>query len=276
MLAQYVKVQNANKNYKIKAMPDKFMNILLKYKINDTCCDTNNCVVLSNKMLKIIGVRNKNFMKIRCKTSKTDKERIVRIFYTGIDSSESLNLSDTFLHNFGIEKIEQNVHLIHIKNLRLKVATEVDISLISVHSGISTAVTDDILKQYFKTPKLLYRNDIIAIDIQIYGSEYYYTNKQVNETPTIYFKCNRIVLEHNENYDGPCICVSDQTCLKQSADVQCFLPRTLSNLVLVEKEKQGEILKMDVVLIDMCPFGLNFYAEEIEKAIVPFLDTKSS
>lgn len=277
MLIKYIHVQKSNKKYKIKAVPDEFMNILFKHKIIDNCCDTNNCIVLNKKMLKLVGLRNKSFLKIRYKTNKTIKERIAQIFYTNMDTnySESVSLSDTLLNNLGIDEVEQYIHLIYVKDPHLKVATEVDISLISVHNGINTAATDDILKRYFETPKILYMNDIIAINIQIYGAEYYYTNKQMNEMPTIYFKCNKIILGQNDNADGACICVSDKTTLKQSADIQSFIPRRLSNLLLVTKEKREDIFEFDDTLIDMCPYGLSLYVNDVEKAIVPFLDNKS-
>lgn len=268
MLVKYIAIQRANKNYEVKAIPDEFMSILLKYKMTNTCCDTNNSVVLSNVVLKDVGVLGKRFLKIRLKTDNTIKERIAQVFSVDMGTSEAIKLSDTFLHNFGIANIQQCVNLIYVKDPPLKVATEVDISLFSVHNGISTVVTDDILKRYFRTPKILYRNDIIAIDIQIYGAEYYYTSKQMNEMRTIYFKCNTIILEENKNHDGPCICVSDQTCLKQSADIQSFIPRRLSNQQLIEED----IVQLDGALIEVCPYGLDYYVNDIEKAITPFLD----
>lgn len=272
MFITYIKLQKTNKRYSAKAVPDKFVNNLVKYEMNGTF-DTNNIVVLSNSLLQEIVSVNNGFLKIRAWSKNSIiRERITQVFCTDTVTTKVIILSDTLAHNFGPVKTGQEISLTlsYIHDPCLKIANEVDISLISVHNGISAVVTDGILKQYFRTPKILYKNDIVAIDVHKYGAHFYYTNKHVNEIHTIYFKCNRIKIEQNENDDGPCVCVSDETCLKQSADVQSYIPSRSQCLRLIGDEHFKESIRD--ALIDICPHSLDSYAHDLESAISPFIE----
>lgn len=260
MFLNYTKIHLKQKNFKIVVCPDQFLKSLLCQFSIENSIDASNCVVVK-------GSKFCNNFALLCKhgDSKT-KPRLVQIFT--IDSNEIQNdevtVSSTLNFNLkNVNKLTKTVHIRFVKLSEALLASEIDVSQVNIFCDIPSDVIDSILKQYFATPRLLYSNDIITINIKEYAAQHYFMNKQVNSVEAVYFKCNNVVSDKKvNNFYGCFVCVADHSSLKLSANVQSFLPKITEYSV----ESDAGVKK-----IDICPYGLTDYFLNLKASIKPFL-----
>lgn len=270
MLRMYIKITAVNIYREAFTIPDKFCIKLLGRFKKTIPIDANNCLLVKENVIRALGIQN--FAKIFIKSDTGNVTRIVQVVSLkdlALDSKYDLVGSSTLIHNLKTCGINNKFNLAPAKSLDLKTAKEVNISLINMAVDISAVITDEILKNYFKMPKIVYKNDVISINIKEFARGYFYSNMHVNETSTIYFKCNTIKVDENDDFPDGCVCTTDEACLKQSANVQNYIPRNSKILKLIDIKKLEEI---NTGLIDNCPLGLQDYFRELENSILPFLN----
>lgn len=265
MVLQYCEINSRKKEYHVLVVPDKLLSDALKRTVKDTCVDVNNCIVMKAKSLNLC------FVNVRALNKLQEKFRVVQAVELAVESlsNNEMLLSETLHYNIKCLKETSSAVIINSVNIRnIKTASEVDISQVNSHCDISSLVTDTILKRYFCTPRLLYKNDIISIHLTEYGAEFLYTYRHLSELSTIYFKCNRIDCGEDLDCEGCYICVADETCLKQSANVQSFIPQRHKTVLRYHCSNNDDIKQRT---IDSYPYGLSRYFQDFEASVTSFL-----
>lgn len=256
MFLKYIKIQLQQKSFKIVSYPDDFIKSLLSEIKVEGAVDVSNCVFVKSSFVR-------DFAKLYSIRDLGSKPRFVQIFttnYNGINIDEVIVSSNLNFNLKNVNKLSKSVNIRFIQFFEVKSAHVVDMSQVNVMCDIQSDVIDSILKEYFAIPRLLYRGDIISINLKEYAAHNYFTNKQANSIKTVYFKCNSAVFDNKQIYD--CfVCVCDNSTLKLSANVQSFIPEVTKFVV-------GDNSKL---LVDICPYGLRDYYADMKASIKPFL-----
>lgn len=266
MLIIYIQLSYRNKTYKLKEVPRELMKRLINKNVKNSYIDINNTVIVNDHVLKIIKI--KNIAKLNIFGGSNRKSRLVWVVGLKIDH-DTLLVCDSTSFNLKLTCNENKAKLIKI-NSNVKTASHVDISLVNTQHDIVNAVTDEILNNYFKTPKLLRKNDLIPIEVKLYCPKFYYTHNKIHEIDYIYFKCNKIRHEENFNFKTSFFCVAGESTLKQSANTQNYLIPSLKHVCMNDI---NESVDFNCCLINQCPNGLKGYFQEIEKCVQPFIDS---
>lgn len=178
-------------------------------------------------------------------------------------SKEDVMLS-TLYHNIPQKLITVNLtkyQLLEYKENFIQFADELEISLIQSPFDISNAVIDEVLEKYFALPKIVKKGDIIEINIKCYAPDLFYRNSKINHIDNVYIQCNKIKVKDNDK-DETYLCVIGHTELKQSPNVQSYLPKKFC--------KQLNFGHNNVEL-PLCPYGLQNYLDKLHKSVKPFL-----
>lgn len=266
MLIIYIQLCCRNKTYTLRQVPRELMKHLIMKNVKNSYIDVNNTVVVSDQILKIVNI--KNIAKLSIFGGSNRKSRLVWVVGLKIDKN-TLLVCDSASFNLKLTSNENKAKLIKIKS-KIKTASHVDISLVNTQHDVINAVTDEILNNYFKTPKLVHKNDLIPIEVKLYCPKFYYTHNKIHEIDYIYFKCNKV--RHEENFDCKTsyFCVVGETMLKQSANTQNYLIPSLKHISMYPI---NESVDFNSCLSNQCPNGLEGYFQEIEKCIQPFIDS---
>lgn len=255
MILQYSKIQLKRKHFNIKAHPETFIKSLLKGLPIKSSLDVNNCVLV--KSHRFVAT----FAKLYQLKNPNSKSRFVQIFEINnrdIKNDEIL-LTDTLHYNLkNVNRIGSKLNIKFSKPSEATLASEAELAQVNIFCDIPSDVIDTVLKQYFATPRLLCINDIISVNVKEYAAQHYITNKQVNGIKTIYFKCKNARDSESVNPHDCFVCVSDDSSLKLSSNVQSFIPKTTE-------------LVADNYTLDCCVYGLTDYFADLKASIKPFL-----
>lgn len=144
-------------------------------------------------------------------------------------------------------------------NENLEFADEVELSLVNSPCEWSHLAIDFCLKNFFTVPKLINQGDLIAINLEEYGKEVFYsTNKIININEKLYFKCNKITYL-GQNVKGGYLCGFGKTSVKQAVNIQSFVPN--------DNSEMNQELDLEI----FCSSALDTYFEEIKKSVLPFV-----
>lgn len=271
MFLIYVKLYYKNKKFNIKSVPYDLIKQLATRNKDLLTTDINNTVIINASILKIKNINN--IAKLQIYHDGHIRAKIVFVVGLNINSNELL-ISDALYSNLKLNPNSGNI-LAKLQRIndKLKFASYADISLINTEHDIINAVTDELLKNYFKTPKIIQKYDLIQIKIKEYCPKFYYTHNKINEINFIYFKCNKI--KQDDNFDSlSCYyCCSDETTLKQSANSQSYLIPQQYDICLKEIV-YNKTINIEQYLINTCPFGLQLYLKQIEDCMKPFLQNR--
>ncbi|XP_050312239.1 nuclear valosin-containing protein-like isoform X3 [Anthonomus grandis grandis] len=257
MYVKYHSIFKRQIKYKLETLPDKaLLNILQKVAMSSS--DVHNCalvhpenVYLSDKILNLHHKEIKHAKSARIVTSLSCKR-------------DTLYVSNTFVHNLSVPSDCGDIKLLKPSKY-IEVAQEIDLSLISCPHDLSNAVTDSVVKSYFKYPKLIQVGDIVSVNIKYFCPALFYTDLKLNGVEQIHFKCNKVIYQ-NIQVQGQFFCVIGTTAIKQSANLQSYIPN-VSKLATKSVESGEEMLSG----IDMCPYGLQRYLGELTLAVAPFI-----
>ncbi|XP_072375630.1 peroxisomal ATPase PEX6 [Diabrotica undecimpunctata] len=194
-----------------------------------------------------------------------DKTKHTRIVYTvpltGCEKHELL-VSNTFFENLSNINLINSLRLLCCSLDQNKIAQEINISLISCPFDINNSLSDALLERYFKKPKLLRKGDLIEINIKYVAEDIFFLNSKVNNVYSVFYKCNKVIYQEKEVTET-LYCVLGETAIKQSVNVQSFIPKRTSKVVPDSKEEFKELC--------LCPYGLQNYFQEMQLAVKPFL-----
>lgn len=263
MLLRYCRLRLSHKRFKIVSQPAQFIQVLLDELSLETCVDINSCVVVGAQQLL------SSFAKLKDSDNSESKPRFVQIFSVSnsIVKKNEIHVSDNLKFNLThSNKIRDDVNVSFANASEAPLASDVEVSQVHTFCDIASEVIDTMLKQYFATPRLLYKDDIVSIDVKEYAGQRFFTNKQVNEVRTVYFKIRKILLnDHDQlSYSDCAICVADCSGLKLSSNVQSLIPEA-------RKLVAYNFYNDNYSTIDSCPFGLTEYFEDLKASITPFL-----
>lgn len=197
MLVIYFQIQSKKRPFLPVPLPLNVFKLFLS-KVTNQAHDVNN-IDINNTILI-----NKHFLSLM-RLSKTciisavenklnikeSKERIAYVFGANIPSKIVI-MTELLYFNLGLNANGK----LFVKNIRNNfpddyVAAEVNLSLVNSRHDIINAVTDVLLQNFFKSPKILYVDDVFYINLQEYGPEFFYSNHKMNEIDKLYFKCNK-------------------------------------------------------------------------------------
>lgn len=249
------------KRFKIVPVPDELiLHIFHKYSIKSNQ-DSNNCVIVPKRFVRDIELED--YVRI----TDDSVSKLVQIFSFDIQG-DLIYISDTLRHNFDRINLKEDVRLTRIDPPPIRVAKEVEIRLISSGNEITNHMCDILLKNYFRTPKLVQKNDVIAINVKQYAPEFIYNNYKTNSVQNVYFKYARIKFDKNEDCTGSYFCVRGETELRQSAHTQAYLPAKFKRFI-AEKFDENRIEK---AVINKCPYGYDNRLNNLRKSVKPFLN----
>lgn len=274
MFLIYAQIRNKNQKFHLKSIPYKLMKELLSYK-NDKVLDVNNTIIVNINVLQTIT--NRRWAKLLIQHENKLKSRIVYVIGLNNTKANELLLTETACFNLKLNQNNNNNVVIYGRlqpfNNTVNYASYVDISLINTEHDVINVVTDELLKNYFKTSRIVNKNDLIQIEVKDYCPKYYYTLNKINEIKYVYFKCNKIRFDDDFDCDGIYLCSSDKSTLKQSANTQSFLIPTEKSYYTNKIAWNNEI-NVDKCTINICPFGLDDSLKLIEDCVKPFLDER--
>lgn len=248
MLITYNRLRKLRELFEITSVPNDFIEKCLETCNSRFCDDINNCVLVNKDFLNECGLRS-DFVRL-------PNRKLAFLVGARVRSKTAL-VSETFKHNL------KDVDEIQLKGTDFKnipVAKEIDLSLINTNHDLSNALIDGLVKNYFRTPKFVHRNDLIAIKFRKYAPEVYYTSAKFLGD-FVHFRCNNAIFDGSEPGG---LCVVGETTIKQSANCQSYVAP--SDRILCEFGDDFEDCA-----INRCPFGLNNYLERLERIVNPFL-----
>ncbi|KAI4472009.1 aaa-family atpase [Holotrichia oblita] len=248
------------KRFKIITLPDELiLHIFHKYSIKSNQ-DSNKCVIVPKRFATDIELDD--YVNITDDFAR----KLVQIFPFDIPG-DLIYMSETLRHNLDKINLKEPVRLTPIDRASIGIAKEVEIRLISSGNEISNHMCDILLKNYFRSPKLVQKNDVLSVNVKQYAPEFIYNNYKTNSVENVYFKYVRIKSDTNEDCTGSYFCVKGETELRQSAHVQDYLPAKFKRFI-AEKFKDNGI---EQAVINRCPYGFENRLDNLRKAVKPFL-----
>ncbi|KAF5299683.1 hypothetical protein FQA39_LY11478 [Lamprigera yunnana] len=254
MLILYNQIRKLNQKFKIVSVPSELIQKLIYLYGLPSSDDCNNCIIVSERYLEECRVSYK-FVKVT--------NRFAYVIGANLKNDLQLLLvSDTFYFNLK----QQSAHLKFVSSSLIPSINEINLSLINIHNDLSNGVVDTLIKNYFKTPKIVRVNDLISINFRRYAPQFYYTSIKYSGLKTVYFKCNKLFF--NQELVSCGLCVLENTDIKQSPNVQGYIAPILKSVVECDLHNCDNY---DRWLIDRCPYGLKKYMEDLERSVRPFM-----
>lgn len=253
MYGWYFKICKTKKLYKYKFVSHEIFNQIKTIKSKDL----NNIILVNSSNI----LTSNQYLTFYC--IETQRQRIVNVIPVNIPHDLILG-SSVLLHNLFKDQdhnnLDKHFRLLNCQGHKIKFASEVDIALISCPFEISFAVIEYVLGKYFSTPKIIYKSDIIAINLKYFCDKIFFTNNKI-DVDTLYFKCKKVIVD-NKEVSGGYFCVIGETAIKKSVNIQSYLPKTRKHIIRLEN------LLME---IPICPYGLQDHFDTLKKAVEPFL-----
>ncbi|XP_031632142.1 peroxisome assembly factor 2 [Contarinia nasturtii] len=156
-----------------------------------------------------------------------------------------------------------NLQYMNDKQSLPKLASRATVFLIKNPYEIPLDITDEIISNFFSTPRVLYRNHTyeISLDEQQVGtalySQYFHIFMPLKK---VYFRC--IHLESSEcQFENFAVVAKGATTLHQSTSINYPIPRQYLD---------------DYSFVSACPWGLMRYYNYLKSCILPFVGTSFS
>ncbi|KAK4873529.1 hypothetical protein RN001_015558 [Aquatica leii] len=251
MLIIYNHTRKLKQMFKLVAIPDAAIAKFCSGHGLAFCDDVNNSIVVSKTYLDECKV-TENFVRIR--------RRFAYIIGANIKAGEAV-VSDTFRNNLNLDSTK----LEFVNSNCIPILSEINLSVINTYHDLSNSLVESLVKNYFKTPKILHTNDVICVDFRKYAPEFYFTSHKFMGLKNVYFKCNKLYVKQNSVTCG--LCMLSKTDIKQSANVQSFVAPVFKSITCDFTNCED----YDESLIDCCPYGLKIYMDKLERSIKPFL-----
>ncbi|KAJ8936011.1 hypothetical protein NQ318_000669 [Aromia moschata] len=242
--------------YTLRPVQDTF--ILTHLKANPSCfCDINNTVLVNEHNL----YQYDKLLKVFC--PKTNGYRNVIVAPSLFCSKDVIMVSHTCYFNLISSGLTSSLKLTNFHEHLLRFADEIDISLIQSPHDINNSVIDSIIGSYFKVPKLIKKGDIIEINVKCFAKDIYFLNNKLTGLESVYFKCKKVLIK-NEEVTEDCFCVIGETAIRQSVNIQSYVPQKRSKVVINWYESSN------FKEVPLCPYGLQIYLDQITKSVRPF------
>ncbi|KRT81409.1 hypothetical protein AMK59_5431 [Oryctes borbonicus] len=247
------------KKFKIRTVPDDLIfYILNRYSVG--CQDPNTTVIVSRGFAASVDLGD--FAKIKGDLVK----KSVQVFAFDIPD-DVVYISETFRFNTDKFNLREPVTLSPLHPVSIKIANEVEICLISSGHDITNRMCDVLLKNYFRSPKLVQKGNIIALNLKQYAPEFSYTSYKTNSVEYVHFKYLKIKCGDDEDCAGDYFCVKGETELKQSAHAHGYVPAKFERFLQCKFENNGA----EAAVINKCPYGLEDTLDSLRRAVSPFL-----
>lgn len=257
MYFQYYSIIKRSISYQLRTLSDGVIWKLIRNNYK-ACCDINNTVIVHPDTI----YERDRILEL---TQKEDGvSRIVFVMSAACCEKNYVYISHTLFHN--AIKTDFDIKL-YTPLKEIKVAEEIELSLVSSPHDINNALIDTVIQNYFKLPKIIYKNDLIQIEVKHFAPANFYTDLRANTINKIYFKCNKVIVNKEETSEG-CFCVIGETAIRQAPNIQSFLPRCITEPA--KNVKMGKISISEVFF----PFDLPKYTK-IADAIEIFGDIDS-
>ncbi|XP_031356547.1 peroxisome assembly factor 2 [Photinus pyralis] len=254
MLFRYNCIRRRRKAFELVALPYEAIERLI---IRDGATfndDINNTLVLSKTYLQSLAI-GEDVVVINTKPAHL-------VGASGIPEDRAY-ISDTLHHNRRVN----STTLAYTTLSRLPKADEVDLSAISTCHDLGSALVDSLVTNYFRSLKIACVGDVISVELERYAPEFRYTNGKLHGLRFVHFRCNRLLVGEVGREFG--VVVLGETSIKQSANVQSFLPAVISRTVTFDPAD------CERWSIDCCPYGLRVYSDRVVKAVRPFLKSNA-
>ncbi|XP_044727852.1 peroxisome assembly factor 2, partial [Chrysoperla carnea] len=238
------------------AVPRKLiLKQLSKHYVNDI----ENCCLISNTNYKLYQYfyGEKNIARI----TNQQNSRVIVVYPTSFLNDSKIYVTEQFFSNFNEPKTIVTLKDVNINQFP-KIATKVLVSFVNNNLDVSNALLERLLFNYFKTPKLLYKNDIFEISIKETCSDILFTKVEASK---YFFKCVNILGTNNVTLKK-CFCINGETELSLTHNIQSYIPKSFN---LVTNPNELEVL--NDFLLDRCPFGYKDYETILLDCIKPFL-----
>lgn len=171
------------------------------------------------------------------------------------------NLLDKYKLNENChKKVFANLNMIAQSQTLPQIATKANIFLISTPFDIPSTVVDEVLKEFFRRPQLLYRNHtyLVHLDENTLGSFLYCEHFQLfSQLKKLYFKCVHIESQNN-SFEMCGVVMKNLTTLHQTTSIKYCLPKQLYD---------------SYFFVTNYPLGLKKYCLELKEALKAFIET---
>lgn len=229
--------------------------------------DVNNTVIISDKSSTKLDDNSFNLGFINSNADETF--RIVHVLKISNIEGNDMLMSENLYHNINKTKISNKMRLTSIDLKYIKIAKEAEVALINTQYEINNEIVDILLKNYFQTPRLLYKHDVFSINVNLYSPELACSSFQLLNIKELHFRCRKVSTEQiNDSLSG-LFCINGETTMLQTPNVRCYLPLSIFKLCGVDYLSSS--VKYENHLISKCPYGLESYVKNIEKAVMPFI-----
>lgn len=263
----YEQIKKLNSFLDVIPCPYELIHHYVKNKSNN-CLDVNNCVIISEDVEKKLKTNSFNHAFINVRGNKDDFRIIQTVSISNIGKNDLL-LSENLYHNINKQRNINKMRLASIQLKHIKIAKEVEVSLINTQHDINNEIIDILLKNYFKIPRIMYKHDVFSVNVNLYAPELVCSSFQLLDVQNIYFKCKKVSSEQTNDSVSGLFCVNGETTLIQSANIRCYLP--LSIFKLCDSDNLAPDVKYEDCLISKCPYGLESHLKDIEKAVLTFI-----
>lgn len=246
---------------------------LIQFYINsfsEISIDVNTCVIISQKVFNELKKNSLNLAFINTRGNQTDFRIVQTLMVPNIEQNDML-MSECLYHNINKTKNINKMRLTSINLRHVKVAKEVDIALVNTQYELSNEILDSLLGSFFQTPRILYKHDVFSINMKDYAPEMVCTNFSFSNIGNIFFKCKKVSSEQIGDSMSGLFCVNGESTLIQSNNVRAYLPLSIFKLCDNSDSFNDINLKYEDCLISKCPYGLEKYMKDIEKAVLPFI-----
>lgn len=234
----------------------------------DSAFDENNCVVIPEQADKNLINNSFNLVRVNFKNNEQEFRIAHAVPIVNLQNDELL-MSEVLFNNLNDNhEYLSNIQLCPINQKYIKIAQDVEVALINTQHEINHGIIDMLLKNYFKTPRILYKGDIFAVNIAKYAPDFICSSYELN-FEFLYFKCRKISTNSiDDSLSGYFVVVGEST-LKQGPNIRGYLPISIFNFCNKDVLENGG--NYADCLISKCPRGLEEYLEKIDKGVRPFL-----
>lgn len=282
---------------KIQHVPDEVIQYLFKkHKIKNLIGDPEACVFINEKLFQSLGFKGYPFVKVR---KKIHSNRVFLIQLVPLPSDVQENnilITNTIYYNLKrrLNKTDKDDNLIIQKisssyeSFFPTLASKATIAMLAVPFEIEAEITDELLKNYFETPRYLYEDDIFCIHLRQYYPEIFlkWNNHTIEK---LYFQVVLLEGETNDN-SKPCqighFILKEKTTLIQIQQEQNFFPR-ITKIFIDSSDDSTEYNginnlppigypdSLESNLINLIPDGLNTKSEDLIQSLKLFFYPKS-
>lgn len=263
----YIRIRKQKSYCCVVPCPSELIEFYLKDN-TDLSFDENNCIIIPENQVKSVINNSFNLVKIHLKNYDEDYRIVHVIPISNLNQDEYL-MSDVLFYNINQLNYVNKMRLSPVSQHCIKIAQDLEIVLINTQHEINNGVIDMLLRNYFQTPRILYKYDTFSINIAKYAPDFVCSNFQLTDIENLYFKCKKISTNTlNDSLSGY-FCVKGETTLKQTANIRGYLPASIFKLC--NKDVLRRNVQYEQCIISKCPRGLEEFLQRIEKAVQPFL-----